>query len=147
MLWGLTVGIAVSLESLFGKPKNVSPAGKLARQILLLIAFTFCSVLFRSQNIAEVGIAFRQMFTAFGSAEEAMDALGMSGLQLIELAVFIVGMSAVYRLPHGREESLPLTEKVAVNPMLYVYGVFAVALCWLGLLAMGDASVFQYFQF
>lgn len=162
VIWGVTVGIAVCIEMLlrkqFGKLVEKfkidlgSPVIKLLRQSVMIIAFTFCAVLFRSRNITEVGIAFRQIFTACGVGEsyvtQAMNTLGMSALQLIQLAVFIAGMVAIYHLPQEGQGTLPLKNKVtAVNPTLFVYGIIAVAVCWLGLLSIGDASAFQYFQF
>lgn len=162
VLWGLVAGIMVSIETLLRKPFGElcekvkidldNPTIKLIRQILIFLMFTFSCVLFRAQSITEVGVAFRQMFTAWGFGTEyvmqALNALGINTLQIIQLAVFIVAMVAIYHLPQEQQETLPLGDNVtAVKPMLFIYGIIAVGLCWFGLLSMGDASTFQYFQF
>ena len=145
----------ISIETLLRKPfKKVkidleNPTVKLIRQIIMLLLFTFSSVLFRAQSIAEVGLAFRQMFTAWDGVEKTFADLGMNGLQIIQLTIFIVAMALIYKLPQeSKNEELPLAkENTAVNMGLFIYGILAIMLCWLGLLAMGDSSAFQYFQF
>ena len=159
VLWGLTMGIMVSAETLLRKPfakfcekakidlENSSV--KLIRQLIMLLLFTLCSVLFRSQNMLEAVVAYRQIFTAWGGMEKAMSDLGMNGLQIIQLALFIFGMALLYKLPR-EQETKPLAlsrESTAVNVGVFVYGIMAIMLCWLGLLAMDDVSAFQYFQF
>ncbi len=109
-------------------------------------------MLFRSQSIAEAATAFGQIFTAWGGrgyVAAAMDALGMDAAHLLQLAVFITGMAAVYRLPQEKPNSsllLSVNER-AIGIGAFAYGITAVMLCWLGLAAMGDTSTFQYFQF
>lgn len=155
LLWGLTAGVMISIETLLRKPlKKVkidleNPTVKLLRQIIMFLLFTLSSVLFRAQSVAEVGLAFRQIFTAWDGVEKTFADLGMNGLQIIQLAIFIVAMALIYKLPQeNKKDALPLaSESTAVNTGLFIYGIMAVMLCWLGLLAMGDSSAFQYFQF
>ncbi len=141
-----------------GSAKNDgNPTVRLLRQIAIFILFTFSCVLFRAQSLGEVGIAFRQMFTAWGWGEgyfdAALSALGMNAIQILQLAVAIVTMSLLYRLTEERRES-PLGRLCPVartegktNVGLFIYGIFAVVLFWLGLLSSGDISGFEYFQF
>lgn len=154
--WGLLAGVMISVETLISKPFEElcrkaridpeNPAVRLVRQTFLFLLFTFSCVLFRAQSIAEAGIAFRQMFTAWDTAAMTMDQLGMSTLQILQLAVFLAVMAAIYKLP--QEDVPPLTgESRAVTVSIFIYGIFAVLLCWFAFLAMGDTSVFQYFQF
>lgn len=155
LLWGLTAGVMISIETLLRKPlKKVkidleNPTVKLLRQIIMFLLFTLSSALFRAQSVAEVGLAFRQIFTAWDGVEKTFADLGMNGLQIIRLAIFIVAMALIYKLPQeNKKDALPLaSESTAVNTGLFIYGIMAVMLCWLGLLAMGDSSAFQYFQF
>lgn len=162
VLWGLVAGLMVCIETLLKKPfgklcerakiNSEDPTIRLFRQSLLIVSFTLCAVLFRAQNLFEVGIAFRQLFTAWGFGnpyvEQTMAALGMNTLQLIELVVFLVAMALIYRLPQENTQNrLLLREQTAVNTSVFIYGIIAVGLCWLGLLAIGDVSAFQYFQF
>lgn len=156
--WGLVAGVMISIETLLLKPlENIfrkvkinleSPAIQLVRQAVLFLLFTFSCVLFRAQSLAEAGIAFRQMFTAWDTVGLTMAQLGMSSLQIIQLAVFLVAMTAIYKLPQEKENALPLAEAgTAVTMGVFIYGIFAVMLCWFAFAAMGDASAFQYFQF
>lgn len=134
-----------------------NPTVRLLRQIAIFILFTFSCVLFRAQSLREVGIAFRQMFTAWdwseGYFDSALSALGMNAIQILQLTVAIVTMSLLYRLTEERREpSLGLLCPVAytegkTNVGLFIYGIFAVVLFWLGLLSSGDVSGFEYFQF
>ncbi len=159
VLWGLVAGVFVCAEALLAAPlerlgqrlkidaDNV--VLKVVKRVFVFVMFVFSCVLFRSQNIADVGIAFRQMFTAWDAAGNVLDDLGMSWLQLIQLVAFIAAMIMIYRLPQTKNgNSLPLARSaVAVDTAVFAYGILAVALCWLGLLSMGDMSAFQYFQF
>lgn len=164
VLWGLVAGIMVSVETLLSKPFGRlcekakidldNPAIKLLRQIIIFLMFTFSCVLFRAQSITEVGVAYRQMFTAWGIGREyanaSMTALGISTMQILQLAVFITGMISVYKFTQEEKPSgtLPLNKaEYSINASIYVYGIFAVALCWLALLANSGVSGFQYFQF
>ena len=167
VLWGLAAGVAVGIETIFKKAAkkergdaNTSaraPALKLLRQSFIFVLFTFSCVLFRAQSLAEVGTAFRQMFTAWGFGEEyinsAMSALGMSTRQILYLAAVIAAMALLYRLTaEGREKrevglSGSLVREERTNIALFVYGILAIALFWLALLSAGDVSGFEYFQF
>lgn len=71
-------------------------------------------------------------------------------MQILQLAVFITGMISVYKFTQEEKPSgtLPLNKaEYSINASIYVYGIFAVALCWLALLANSGVSGFQYFQF
>ncbi len=163
VIWGVVAGVMISLETLLRKPfaklcekakiDPENPAIKLLRQSLIFLLFTLNGVLFRAQNLAEVGLAFRQMFTSWDTLENTMSDLGINALQIIQLAIFITAMVMVYKLPQsgsaGNEKPLPLScaATAADNISVFIYGIIAVMLCWLGLIAMGDSSAFQYFQF
>lgn len=156
--WGLVAGVMISIEMLLLKPferfckkANINlenPSVRLVRQAVIFLLFTFSCVLFRAQSIAEAGIAFRQMFTAWDTVAMTMDHLGMGILQIIQLVVFLVLIAAIYQLPQEKETALPLTDAgTAVTMGVFIYGIFAVMLCWFAFAAMGDTSAFQYFQF
>lgn len=159
LIWGFVAGVMISVETLLKKPfKKLcekakidleNPAIRLVRQIFIFGLFTFSCVLFRAQSIAEAGLAFRQMFTAWDGVQKTMTDLGMSALQILQLSVFIVAMALIYKLPQNdKSDTLPLAkENTAINLGAFIYGATAILLCWLGLLAMGDSSAFQYFQF
>lgn len=168
VLWGLAAGVFVSIESLLGKPlkaycakRNVnlqSGGVRSVRRAVVFVLFVFCGVLFRAQSISEIGLAYRQMFTALGFGAQyvgqAFDCLGLDALQFMLLVLSLAAMTLVYKIPTKVEgaEKLPLggvcvrTDQSATATM-FIYGVTAVALCWLALLANSDVSIFAYFQF
>lgn len=166
VLWGLAAGVVVCLESLVRKPARVfcskrninlqSPTVRLLRQAVVFILFLFCCVLFRAQNVAEIGVAYRQMFTAWGAGAEyfasAFESLGLSSMQFALLVASLAAMALLYNLPSVTGgENLPLGNVSGVTynstAAIFVYGVIAVAVCWLALLANSDVSSFAYFQF
>ena len=77
----------------------------------------------------------------------------MDGMQFILLILSLVAMAFVYSLPRGKDKNtLPLEGGCAAlsrnaTVSVFIYGVMAVALCWLALLASSDVSSFAYFQF
>lgn len=104
--------------------------------------------------MAEVGLAYSGMFSGWGIGDDyvnnAMNSLGMDVSQLLQLFIFIVGMAAIYKLTlEPSDGNLPLAEakSYALNMSVFIYGITAIMLCWIGLLSMGDSSAFQYFQF
>lgn len=167
LLWGGVAGVMIGLETLLKTPAEKlckklrldpeTPAVKLVRQVFVFAAFTLSCVLFRAQSIAEVGIAFRQIFTAWsmgGMVGSALTSLGMSVENILQLVVFLVAMALIYYLPlESKKPQLQLRQGLGAerassqNMAVFVYGVITVALCWLALLSMGDVSAFRYFQF
>lgn len=167
VLWGLAAGFFVCMENLLKRPLrslcerfgiDVRSQGlRLLRQAAVFVLFVFCCVLFRAQSISEIGVAFRQMFTGWGLGEEyfaqAFESLGMSSVQFLLLAVSLAAMAVLYRFPQETDsEKLPLDaacSRVNYNSTtaVFIYGVIAVAISWLALLAGSDLSGFAYFQF
>lgn len=165
VLWGLAAGVFVSIESLLREPARdfckrhgidaESGGIYLLRRAAVFGLFVLCGVLFRAQNIAEIGLAYSRIFTSLGFGaqyvEQAFDALGLNAMQFMLLVVSLAAMALVYNIPaRGGEEGLPLGGACArggVSATVYIYGVMAVALCWLALLANSDVSSFAYFQF
>ncbi len=167
VLWGLTAGIAVGVESVLRKPvKRLAerwsvdlerPIPRLLRQLGVSLLLVLSCAIFRSQSLSEVGTIYVKFITEWGWDKEyvasAMNALGMEPFELIQLLVVIVGMALVYRFPRMGEtkNELPMSlmkkENTSVTLAVYVCGTLAVMLFWLGLLAGSDASAFTYFQF
>ena len=167
VIWGLTAGVFICIETLIKKPcltllkeLGIDPRGEafmLARRCAVLLLFVFCCVPFRAQNVSEVGLAFSRMFGVWSLDaayfDAAFESLGMSPLQLVMLITCIAAMGIIYRLTLEKPpEGLPLGEAEArvgysVNMSVYIYGILAVAFCWLSLLSNSDVSMFAYFQF
>lgn len=168
VLWGVTVGVFVCVETLLKKPVrrackklNIqlsNPTIRFLRQGVIIVLFTLCSVMFRSNNVAQIGQAYAQMFTAWGGGADYLDAtmksLNMSLADFLQLAVSFVGMLAISRLTRegaGQRPQLCLRKSgAAVGVPAYaalLFGVLTIALCWLALLTNADVSGFAYFQF
>ena len=167
VLWGLNAGIFVSLESILRKPLKAlaakwkidleHPFVKLMRRCIVLTLFVLFSVLFRSQNLGEIGVAFAKIFTdwKFSTAyiQAAMTSLTMDAWNLAQVFLLILGMAFIYSFPRmekkENEVSMSLLKEKNVNATasVFVYAILAIALFWLGLLANSDVSAFTYFQF
>ena len=168
VLWGVTVGVFVCLETLLRKPVRRAceklhidlnnPTIRFLRQGVIIFLFTLCSVMFRSSDISQIGQAYVQMFTALGGSagyiSAAMESLGMSITDLLYLVVSFAGMAVICQLTldKARQEPLPaLHERAAAVDMsayaMAAFGVLTIALCWVALLTNADVSGFAYFQF
>ena len=167
VLWGVTVGVFVCIESLLRKPVRAvcakrgidlaNPTIRFLRQAVIILLFTLCSVMFRSSDITQIGQAYAKMFTAWGFGAEYFDAtlksLGMSMTDLLQLIVSFVGMAVICRLTLEKPAPEPLSApqgKVAVGQPAYaalLFGVLTIALCWVALITGSDVSGFAYFQF
>ena len=166
VLWGVASGAMVCIEGLLRKPAlnicarlKINPEGKIlsfVRWALFMCWIFLGGILFRSQSIAEIGTAFYRLFTEAGigisylSAAVSMMGLDAESLYLLLLVLFVMAL-----LPG-------LTRERPAKPVLLgkdgeagtvrtagalVFGAVCVALCWLLLLSVTDASAFQYFQF
>ncbi len=167
VLWGLTAGVAVGVESVLRKPAkrlaerwNVdleSPIPRLLRQLGVSLLLILSCAIFRSQSLMEVWMIYTKFFTEWVWGKEyvlsAMNALDMEAFELIQLFMIIVGMALIYRFPREEKKenklamSLMKGENTSATLAVYVCGTLAVMLFWLGLLANSDASAFTYFQF
>lgn len=167
VLWGVTVGVFVCIESLLRKPVRAvcakrgidlaNPTIRFLRQAVIILLFTLCSVMFRSSDITQIGQAYAKMFTAWGFGAEYFDAtlksLGMSMTDLLQLIVSFVGMAVICRLTLEKPAPEPLSVpqgKAAVGQPAYaalLFGVLTIALCWVALITGSDVSGFAYFQF
>lgn len=165
VLWGVTAGVLVSIESLIREPVraafersgiDLQSAGvRFIRRAVVFVLSVFCCVLFRAQSVAEIGTVYKQIFTAWGFGAEyiasAFESLGLDAMQFALLAVSLAAMAFIYSFPKTGAGALPLGNGVRAEAgseaAVYIYGVIAVALCWLALLAGSDVSSFAYFQF
>lgn len=167
VLWGVTVGVFVCIESLLRKPVRAvcakrgidlaNPTIRFLRQAVIILLFTLCSVMFRSSDITQIGQAYAKMFTAWGFGAEYFDAtlksLGISMTDLLQLIVSFVGMAVICRLTLEKPAPEPLSApqgKAAVGQPAYaalLFGVLTIALCWVALITGSDVSGFAYFQF
>ena len=156
MLWGLYAAFFLCLEDIldvrrrFG-PEWDTPLGKLVRRGYMFLLSIVSALLFRAESVGQLGVIFTRLVTqtGFGAAylQAAFDALGLTALSLVQLALSIVVMARLY--DWGRYDLPPARtlHGSARRISASVYFVLTIALCWLALLATQDAAIFAYFQF
>lgn len=157
VLWGLYSAFWVSLEGVVLKPAEQfarcqgielnHPVVKLVRRSYMFLIFIPAALLFRAESIGQfITLLNGILHNGFG-LREGFAALGMSGPELIQLALVFAVMAKLYdwgkdRLPPVSSESAAAARWVGT-----VYLVLIIALCWIVLLATQEMTEFAYFQF
>jgi D-alanyl-lipoteichoic acid acyltransferase DltB (MBOAT superfamily) len=166
VLWGFGCALTINIETLLKKPLanafaklKIDTEGNLfvlIRRMLLWCLFVLLALLFRANSVVEYGKLLVKLFTGFGSTyfADTLTSLNLDVLKLILLLLVICGSYVVmqYGEYDFKNSGLPLNNReqatyAVQNISVYVYLICAVALCWLALLATGDVTSFQYFQF
>ena len=107
----------------------------------MFVIYIPAALLFRSGSVSQAVQLVGGLFTSGGGLTSAFDTLGMTGLDVLRIGVFLVCMYLIYPLTLEESERKPL-------PLSgYVYGVLLIACCWLALLATQGNAAFAYFQF
>jgi D-alanyl-lipoteichoic acid acyltransferase DltB (MBOAT superfamily) len=167
VLWGVSCAVIISIETLIKKPlsaffkKLKIDTGDhlfvLVRRLVVWFVFVLLALLFRAENVAQYGQLIVKLFTGFNSGyfADTISSLDITSLNLVLLVMIICGSYIVMMygehdfekselpLKGGKEGATFYVQKISVN----VYLICAIALCWLALLATGDVTSFQYFQF
>ena len=156
VLWGLYAAFFLCLEDIldirhrFG-PEWDTPLGKLLRRCCMFIPSLISALLFRAESVEQLGVIFTRLVTqaGFGGAyfQAAFDALGLTALSLVQLALSIAAMARLYDWGRYDLPSARTAHGSARRLSAAVYFVLVIALCWLTLLATQDAAIFAYFQF
>jgi len=174
VLWGLVVAACVILETILHKPllalrkksklKEPSRFGVLLRRAAFFIGVIFINLIFRAENIGQLGQIYGRFFTTLGLGGAAFKA-AIASLNLNYMIV--IRMAAVFfvlaLLPHLTDFENGITPPAAFSngPLAdcgarsrysrrlaaYLFGIILIALAWLILLSGGGASDFVYFQF
>ena len=169
LIWGLYVAFFMCLEFLISKPigrflnkKGINTESKtmLALRVIgMYLLFIPAGIIFRANNISELGELFVRLFTTAGFGaqyfESAMTALGLNAMSIVGIVLFSAAAIMLWHFAEigrdGKEEILPLDKNgnyvAAQRTVVFIYVVIAVMLCWTALLYSGDVSQFQYFQF
>lgn len=169
VIWGLYAAFFVGLESLLRKPfktfcdkKNIDLANEgivLLRRCIMFLVFIPAAWIFRSMSVGELGTLLHAFFTNMGWGRayvaDAFDALSMNVGALVQVLLSIVTLTLLYRLTRYKDQSVTCQTLGELQSdcmyggrvSAYIYGVIAVALGWIALLATQDASAFAYFQF
>ena len=163
VLWGLYAGLIIVFEilvvfPLLGKMKEKgvpidSPAIAWIRRILIWALFIPSSILFRSADLAQVGLAFTRLFSGFNSDGNAILGFSLASLLYVCLGAFLMEFSYhyVYRGPE-KCDVLAGEELFGATPLfresaIMVGMVILIAAAWLYLLTNNNVSSFAYFQF
>lgn len=161
LIWGLFTAFVLSIESLMKEPMNKFVKkhaninnswwfillGRLKLALVLLIS----AILFRSQSIGEVGIAFTRLFTAFdvNYFTDTYSQLGLSLLLIIEGVLLLVGLYIVGRWNDYKiENNTNLIDiKYTANYVMYGLVALLIILCLLNSYFSRTGATFIYFQF
>ena len=169
VLWGAYAATFLTVEMLLHKPLKafftkhpVSENRSLVRGLKIVAMYLIlvpAGIIFRADSISHAWQMLSRLFTGlgFGSAylETVTAHLGLTPMIMLQLALVIAAEVLVWHFAEiGRDKPAPvLTEDAAGRSMaanrllLMVYIMLAVIFFWLALLASGDTSAFQYFQF
>ena len=166
VLWGLYLGVMGCIESLLAKPVNKFIKAKgfninrrwitVVRYLCMGLLSVPVSLMFRAQSIGQIGELLSKI-TVFGLSQ-TVSSLGMGLGNLLCVVLGILCMSLIQDfaeektgfkpdkiayVKNGHTERSLYAQKLSV----FFYAVLAVGVFWLALLASGDVSAFQYFQF
>ena len=129
------------------------------RVIGMYLLFIPAGIIFRANNVSELGELFVRLFTATGFNTQyftaTMTTLGLDAISIVGIILFSAAAILLWHFAEigrdGKEEILPLDKNgnyvAAQRTVVFIYVVIAVMLCWTALLYSGDVSQFQYFQF
>lgn len=164
LLWGLYAAFFVCIEGLLRKPfgefcenKNIdlnNAAIKLFRRSFMFLIFVPAAIIFRSETVSQIGAAFARISSVGLNATFEVMNIGFAEVLQLVLSISVmcffdaVGEHKILQNTHfvaynGCAERTEFIQRLSV----YLYTVAAVALLWIALLASGDLSAFQYFQF
>ena len=156
VLWGLYAAFWLCLENVldinrrFG-PRWQTPLGRLIRRCGMFLIFIPSALMFRAENLQQVGIIFTRLFTQHGFGAEYLQqtfrSLAMNGLTLAQVLLSIICTERVYRLTEQDLALSPDGVRQGQRTVGYALLVLTIALGWIALLATDAVAGFAYFQF
>ena len=157
VLWGLYSAFWVSLEGVVLKPAEQlarrqgielsHPVVKLVRRSYMFLIFIPAALLFRAESIGQFTTLLHGLLHNGFGLREGFAALGMSGSELIQLALVFAVMAKLYEWGKDRLPTVHSESAAAARWVGAVYLVLIIALCWIALLATQEMTEFAYFQF
>lgn len=157
VLWGLYSAFWVSLEGVVLKPAErlarrqgielSHPVVKLVRRSYMFLIFIPAALLFRAESIGQFTTLLHGLLHNGFGLREGFAALGMSGSELIQLALVFAVMAKLYEWGKDRLPPVSCESAAAARWVGAVYLVLIIALCWIALLATQEMTEFAYFQF
>ena len=166
VLWGLNCAFWLIMEEIFGPmlssffgKRGVDANGKgmrIFRHAIFLIGLIPGGILFRSQSIAEVGLAFQRLFTGWTPSffQTTFAVLGMGVVEAIIVIALIGFMEYLITFSEINRDALT-SERFSTMGAKKLVGHFAVmaaaiaciAFLWIYAVQNGGNSAFAYFQF
>ena len=154
VLWGVFHGVIRILEELL-KPTRTKLLEKMGIKennkglIIFETLFTFIIVcfswiIFRANNISDLGTLLSKLFTSFGGFTETLNYMGLSLSAIICTILSIVVMFLFDRILTNKDKVYPTS---LMSKSTIAWSVWAIAIAWMLLLSIGGASTFIYFQF
>ena len=163
VLWGLYAGVLIVFEILVvfpllhkAKEKGVNvDHGLIAwiRRILIWALFIPSSILFRSANIQQVGLAFSRLFSGFNPSGNAILGFSLVALLYVCFATLAMELSYHYVYRGPTKSDNPIAEDMVKPTIISKEAVIAlgmvalIAATWIYLLTNNNVSSFAYFQF
>ena len=169
LCWGLYAATFLNIETLLKKPVgsllrklNINPDEGLCyglRVVGMYFILIPAAIIFRSNDLSHAGALLTKLFTGWnagsGFFEAAMSSLKLTAPLILELTVFAICEVLLddhaLMLRNNCESALPEgpagDSVIAGRFITAVYMVIIIALCWIGLIASGGMSAFQYFRF
>lgn len=152
ILWGLSNGILLILYNIISphlpsfKDKKLHKFTKPLSIVSTFLLVTVIWILFRSQSITEIGIAFTRIFTSFISGK-GYDFFNNTFL-VIFTSFSILLLFNAKKIPKLNDVSYENnTGKIATNALIYITLIFLIGFTWIYLLETKGESGFIYFQF
>ena len=154
VLWGVFHGIFRILEELLKTPRqkilsilNIKEENvglKIFETIFTFIIVCISWIIFRANNISDLGTLVGKVFNSFGTFADTFKTMNLTLSAIICTVVSILVMVLFDRILNDKNRVYPtsLMSKTNVSWLVWI-----VAIAWMLLLSVGGASTFIYFQF
>ena len=160
VLWGALHGVYQIIGNLTQKPREqlwtklgvaqTNPVLIWAKRIVTVILVDISWLIFRANDLRDVGRLYAQIFTGWGgiSITDSLNALGLPIVTLLTIIASVYIMNQLDKQIALRTEELRLNESLTVGrAQAYITLCWVIAVAWMILLASNAESAFIYFQF
>lgn len=119
------------------------------KRLITFALVCFAWIFFRSNSLGDCGILIAKLFTDWSGSSVALKALGMTALDVIKIGLMFGILAVAQSIIKYQKTEAPvfIGNDCAAKNVTYVLFVLAIALAWIGLVAVGGDSAFIYFQF
>lgn len=154
VIWGLFHGIMRIIEEILKNPRTKLLSkfkigeNNVGLQIFetigtfLIVCFSW--IIFRANNISDLGILLGKLFTNWGNVSTTLQNMNLTLTAIIFTILSIMVMTILDRITCNKETKYPVSVMRKTN---VIWLLWIVAIAWMLLLSVGGASTFIYFQF